>query len=120
MHCAAPLLACWSVCARRYQNFLLLALAVPSWLAMRVSPVMSCADLLRSPFDLLAAAAFLLCWIVETVADQQQWDYQSAKYSLIRDGRADAQPQFKRGFITSGLWYGTRARACLWRGCECD
>ncbi|RDW83381.1 hypothetical protein BP5796_04872 [Coleophoma crateriformis] len=49
--------------------------------------------------------------LVEFFADQQQWDYQTAKHSYLKT--AKVPPKFNqidldRGFVTSGLWAYSR------------
>ena len=58
-------------------------------------------------FDYLIAAFMLLFIITETIADQQQYNFQTKKYKKINlceklDG------EFKDGFISSGLWKYSR------------
>jgi steroid 5-alpha reductase family enzyme len=39
------------------------------------------------------------------VADQQQWNYQTKKYELLKTSKPQNLPQpYKRGFITEGLF----------------
>ena len=55
------------------EHFLLLLLALPSWIALRQGP---------TPLNLLdgvAAGLFVLLLIGETVADQQQWNFHRRK-----------------------------------------
>lgn len=76
-----------------YQNALLLLISLPAWAALRepLAPL--------GALDLVATAAFVLLLIGETVADQQQWDFQQAK----RRGEAVGP-----GFVTTGLFRCSR------------
>merc|ERR1719319_332645 len=56
-----------------YQNLLLLSLALPALL---------CSPSPLNHLDLLATATFLLLLLVETVADQQQWEFQVTPHKL--------------------------------------
>ena len=77
-----------------FQNLLLLLLALPAWVAGREGPTPITA------LDLASAAAFLLFWLGEAVADQQQWNFHLAK----RAGGAAAAA----GFLDRGLFRYSR------------
>lgn len=80
-----------------FQNFLLLFLVVPSYAAYQH---------LGAPLDWLdyvAAIAFIVLLIGETIADEQQWAFQTEKYAAIARGETPA-----RGFITTGLFRYSR------------
>ena len=70
-----------------YQNVILVAIVLPLWTAYQH----------RSHsygiVDVILAVLFLACTAGETVADQQQWDFQSWKAAEIAAGRTP-QPQF--------------------------
>jgi len=60
------------------------------------------------------------CLIIETVADQQQWNYQSKKYEKINAGKR-LTGEYAKGFIDTGLWRYSRhpnflAEQCFWWG----
>ncbi len=74
-----------------YQNALLLLISLPAWAALREPPAP------LGALDLAATIAFVLLLVGETVADQQQWDFQQAK----RRGAAS-------GFVTTGLFRFSR------------
>ncbi len=80
-----------------YQNFLLLLLALPSWVAYehRGTPL--------GPLDLAAAAGFLVFLTGETIADQQQWRFQTDKHA--RKARGEPVPA---EFVTTGLFRWSR------------
>ena len=80
-----------------FQNVLLLLLALPAYVAWRGRGV---------PYgwiDALATAAFLLFWVGEAVADQQQWRFQQEK----KERRARAEP-VSAEFLTGGLFRYSR------------
>ncbi|HEY0249151.1 MAG TPA: DUF1295 domain-containing protein [Gryllotalpicola sp.] len=79
-----------------YQNVLLLLIALPAYTAWQHP----------SPFtwlDTLVAAAFLAALVGETVADQQQWDFQQWKKSERSAGR---EPSIR--FVQTGLFRYSR------------
>jgi steroid 5-alpha reductase family enzyme len=53
--------------------------------------------------DYLAAALFLGLVVMETVADQQQYNFQTEKYRRLATGEALTEEQ-KKGFCSTGLW----------------
>jgi len=55
---------------------------------------------------LIAGITFLLI-VFETISDQQQYDFQNEKYKKIELGQS-LEGDYKRGFITSGLWAYSR------------
>ncbi len=57
--------------------------------------------------DLIAAAAFVALLVVETLADQQQWEFQNRK-AAAREGRGAPDGDTKRGFLTEGLFAYSR------------
>ncbi|WP_298227450.1 DUF1295 domain-containing protein [Gryllotalpicola sp.] len=79
-----------------YQNILLLLIALPAFTAYQAgSPL--------TPWDVLLAAAFLAALVVETAADQQQWNFQNRKKAEIAAGREPAER-----FVTTGLFSVSR------------
>ena len=76
-----------------YQNALLLLISLPAWAALRETPAP------LGALDLIATAAFVLLLVGETVADQQQWDFQQAKRRAPATGP---------GFVTTGLFRFSR------------
>ena len=80
-----------------FQNFLLLLIAVPSYAAYRL------AGTPLNALDYAAAAAFILFFLGESIADEQQWRFQTAKYAAIERGE---RPE--RGFLTTGLFRYSR------------
>ena len=80
-----------------FQNYLLLLIVVPSYAAYQH------ADTPLNAIDYIAAAAFLLFFVGESVADEQQWKFQTAKYAAIARGE---RPE--HGFLTTGLFRYSR------------
>jgi steroid 5-alpha reductase family enzyme len=80
-----------------FQNFLLLLIVVPSYAAHQAAgePL--------NPIDYLAAIAFLAFFVGETIADEQQWRFQTAKYAAIARGETPTA-----SFITTGLFRYSR------------
>lgn len=80
-----------------FQNYLLLLIVVPSYAAYRF------ADTPLNWLDYLAAVAFVLFFLGETIADEQQWRFQTAKHAAIaRDETRES------GFLTTGLFRYSR------------
>ena len=80
-----------------YQNVILLLIALPALTAWehRGAPL--------NGLDILLAVVFLACTTGETIADQQQWNFQTAKYATIAAGAKPSQQ-----FVTTGLWRFSR------------
>ena len=86
-----------------YQNVLVLMITFPALVLMNVS----------TPFgwgDAVAAALMLGFIVYETVADEQQWSFQSAKWKMIREGKKleELPAPYNKGFNTQGLWSVSR------------
>ena len=79
------------------QNFLLLFIALPSYAAYQH------AGTPLNALDYFAAAAFLFFFLGESIADEQQWKFQTAKYAAIARGESP-----EAGFITTGLFRYSR------------
>ncbi len=80
-----------------YQNLLLLLISLPmvaAW-GLRGEAL--------GPVDALFAVLFLAALALETLADQQQYDFQTAKYAARARGEAVAA-----NFRTTGLWRYSR------------
>lgn len=57
--------------------------------------------------DAAVAAAFLWLVAYETLADQQQWNYQTEKYRRKHAGEP-LEPPYDKGFTHTGLWARSR------------
>lgn len=54
-------------------------------------------------FDGIVALLLLGFIVIETLADQQQWNYHKQKRAAIESG-SELPEKFKKGFVDSGLW----------------
>ena len=86
-----------------YQNALILMLTFPALVCMGST----------EPFGLMDAIAAVLMFgfiVYETIADEQQWRFQSKKWAMIRAGnRLEELPApYNKGFNTFGLWRVSR------------
>lgn len=82
-----------------YQNALLLAIALPIVMVQDTGPL--------GIADVALAALYVGLVAMETVADQQQWNFQAEKKRQIKAGGA-LSGMAADGFITSGLWARSR------------
>ena len=82
-----------------YQNALVLLTTFPALVLMG-------ADKPFGWMDAVAAALMLGFIVYETVADEQQWKFQSAKWKMLRDGKKleELPKPYCLGFNTVGLW----------------
>ncbi len=80
-----------------FQNFLLLLLATPAYVASlsRAHPL--------NALDYVAATLFLVFFLGETIADEQQWRFQTEK----KQRKARGEPAGK-GFVSTGLFRYSR------------
>ncbi len=76
-----------------FQHALLLLISLPAWVAMSRAPTP------LGPLDAVAAGGFVLLWLGEAIADQQQWRFQSDKKR-----RREAGEPIERQFLTTGLF----------------
>lgn len=82
-----------------YQNALLLAIALPIvWVQGTGAPGLA---------DYVLATLYLGLVVMETVADQQQWNFQAEKKRQVKAGGA-LSGMAADGFISSGLWARSR------------
>lgn len=86
-----------------YQNALVLMTTFPALAAMQ-SP---------KPFGWMDGVAAVLMFgfiLYETIADEQQWRFQSKKWAMIGQGRKleDLPAPYNKGFNTKGLWSVSR------------
>ncbi len=86
-----------------YQNALVLMTTFPALVAMN-------ADQAFGWVDALAAVLMLGFIIWETVADEQQWKFQTRKWKMIGEGKKLEQlpAPYNKGFNTTGLWGRSR------------
>jgi len=78
-----------------FQMGLILLMTLPALKSMNGKPLYWA--------DYLLAGFFLLFVILETVADQQQWDYHKQKKILSKKGEK-LPHRHEKGFVDTGLW----------------
>lgn len=84
-----------------FQHVLLFALTVPVLIVLTLGPGTWALT------DLICSIVFILLLTGETIADNQQWKFQTKKYALLEKqfGSIDRVPMPHRlGFLTSGLF----------------
>ena len=79
-----------------YQNAILLLITLPAYTALAHRSAFG-------PLDVLFAVLFLIFLIGETIADQQQWNFQQGKKAAIAAGREPEQR-----FVAQGLFRYSR------------
>jgi steroid 5-alpha reductase family enzyme len=84
-----------------YQNALILLMTLPTLVALQFAATP------LGPLDYVATALILFMLLYETIADNQQWRFQSAKYALIKAGQP-LQGRYAKGFLERGLWACSR------------
>jgi len=94
-----------------YQNFLLLSLALPALYCARSSASLN-------SLDLMVSLTFLVLVVLETLADNQQENFQNEKYRQL-NGQKTAVYPYSIGFVTWGLFSISRhpnylAEQLLW------
>lgn len=78
-----------------YQMGLILLFTLPALKSMNGSPL--------AWTDFLLAALMVAFVIIETIADQQQWNFHKEKMRLKEAG-AELPEKYKKGFVSTGLW----------------
>jgi steroid 5-alpha reductase family enzyme len=90
-----------------YQNFLLLLIATPSLVAYTMATDPDCVDAETgnslNTLDYVAAILFLSFIMIESIADKQQYTFQTEKYRQINAG-VNLEGEYKDGFCQSGLF----------------
>lgn len=81
------------------QNILLFLIATPASLANKNKTL--------NTFDYSLILIFIILLLLETISDQQQWNFQEKKKVLIKEN-AELTGDFKRGFLTKGLFRYSR------------
>jgi len=74
------------------------------------TPVIFCADHETGidTSDYIIFGAGLLIVLIETVADQQSWNFQSEKYRMINANEDRTGTEYEHGFVYTGLWAYSR------------
>ncbi len=88
-----------------YQNFLLLLIVTPSFLAYSLATNVGCEKIYvpLNAVDYLLAILVLFFIIVESIADNQQFAFQTEKYRRINAG-IELDRDYKDGFNQTGLF----------------
>ena len=101
-----------------FQNWLLYAITLPMWYIQKYNR--------REPFniyDLLLTVLHIMALTYETIADEQQWNFQTKKYKWLKSKKLEdkefTEVDFKSGFLTRGLFAYSRhpnffAEMCQW------
>jgi steroid 5-alpha reductase family enzyme len=90
-----------------YQMGLIFLMVMPIIMAYNVNPLTGSAPPLTL-FD-FGIASWMLCLVaIETLADNQQYIFQTEKYRRINAGESLHGTDYERGFICSGLWGRSR------------
>lgn len=86
-----------------YQNALVLIITFPALVLMGV-------DVPFGWVDALAAVLMFGFILYETIADEQQWAFQTTKWRMIKEGKKleDLPAPYNKGFNTVGLWNRSR------------
>jgi steroid 5-alpha reductase family enzyme len=58
-------------------------------------------------WEIVLAVVFMALLVIETVADQQQWDFHKEKNRLKKEGKP-LTGEYAEGFVQSGLWAKVR------------
>jgi steroid 5-alpha reductase family enzyme len=85
-----------------YQNILILLLTLPSIVSLQKNSKQ------LEAFDYIVAGLMFIFIVFETIADIQQWNYQSKKWTLINKGEEQLTDEYKKGFLDKGLWAYSR------------
>jgi len=80
-----------------YQNILILLFTLPALVVLQFN------ETPLGLLDIIAALIMLFFIVYETIADQQQWDFQTKKYKLI-NAKKPLTGDYKKGFLDKGLW----------------
>lgn len=90
-----------------YQNFLLLLIVSPSFVAYTMATDPSCVNVGGEPplnwLDCVASVLVLFFIVIESIADNQQLRFQTEKYRRI-DAGIELDGEYKDGFNQSGLF----------------
>jgi steroid 5-alpha reductase family enzyme len=79
-----------------YQNILIFLFTLP------VLTALSTENRPLNYIDWILTIIYVGCVVIEYIADQQQFDFQTEKYRRIRTG--EALNEFENGFVSNGLW----------------
>jgi len=80
-----------------YQNVLLVLISLPALVAFQFS------NTTTNMLDFVASFLMLFFIVLETIADNQHWKFQSKKWEMIKAGIQLEEP-YKKGFYDQILW----------------
>lgn len=80
-----------------YQNALILAFTLPMLVLYKYSGAGIGA------LEIVLALLYVVLVVIETVADQQQWNFQNKKHQLLKEGKV-LEGEYASGFVRTGLW----------------
>ena len=86
-----------------YQNLLVLLITLPSLMCVgSLAPI--------GWLDIVAIVIALSALAIETIADEQQWKFQTTKYKMLKEGKKleELPLPYSKGFNTVGLWSRSR------------
>ncbi|MBN1387032.1 MAG: DUF1295 domain-containing protein [Bacteroidales bacterium] len=78
-----------------YQMGLILLITLPALKSLGARPL--------SLIDFLITAVAIMFVVIETIADQQQWNFQKEKKRLLESGKPLSE-KYRKGFVNSGFW----------------
>ena len=86
-----------------YQNLLVLLITLPSLMCVGSSAPIGW-------LDIVAIVVALGALLIETIADEQQWRFQTTKYKMLKEGKKleELPLPYSKGFNTVGLWSRSR------------
>ena len=86
-----------------YQNALVLLICLPALASMSSEKDLNW-------IDFLAAGLTFAALVYETIADEQQWRFQSTKHRMLKEGKTleELPAPYNKGFNTRGLWRFSR------------
>ena len=90
----------------RLFNLLFISLYQHALLLLITLPILLCAGSVGG-WDIVLAVIFVALVGMETIADQQQWNFQTEKYRRLREG-LELTGNYAKGFIDTGLWSRSR------------
>lgn len=101
------------------QNYVLFGYSLPIWFIQTQTSAKSNLNVL----DGIIITLYIIFYLIEAVADEQQWRFQTNKHKWLKDNSLPYSPDqiadFKRGFIVRGLFRYSRhpnyfGDICLW------
>lgn len=77
------------------QNILLYLITAPAYMIWTLK------DLPLHSSDYVAIGLWIILWLGEVIADQQQWNFQTKKYKLLAE-KKQLDGEYADGFLSSG------------------